>query len=198
MKQYLEAAVIRTNSIGRWYFIIHLPTTPAMDSHIFLLYFVFFLISAMELMRMALSSLTHCWRKGFVLHGLYVHKCERVCVFVNFPPKGSWHRFLRYRGLYYVKYVHTDTHIDTRRWWSITVLYIQVLCTTTNSKVPWWNTICNMEAAYIFSCVTAVFYLFLHSPTLHPPHWGILKSQFCRDGWYISTGNDYIYTTQSY
>lgn len=60
MKQYLEAGVIRANSIGRWYFIIHLPTTPAIDSHIFLLHFVFLLINGAELMKMTLSGPTHC------------------------------------------------------------------------------------------------------------------------------------------
>lgn len=85
MKQYLEGGVIRANSIGLWYFIIHLPTTLAIDSHIFCLRFVFLLINGVELMKMAPSGLAHCWRTAFALHELPVWQN----VFVNFSPKGS-------------------------------------------------------------------------------------------------------------
>lgn len=113
MKQYLGAGVIRPNSIGLWYFIIHLPTTPTIDSHIFLLHFVFSLINGAELMKMALSGLTHCWRTAFTLHELHV--CMFDCVFVNFFTHGvlitlflcitTWDVYTPTHTL-----IHTETH----------------------------------------------------------------------------------------
>lgn len=84
MKQYLEAGVIRANSIGLWYFIIHLPTTVAIDSHIFRLRFIFLLINGVELMKMALSGLAHCWRTAFVLQELHMWE---MCLW-TFHPGG--------------------------------------------------------------------------------------------------------------
>lgn len=88
MKKYLEAGIIRANSIGLWYFIIHLPTTPAIDGHIFFLHFVFSLINGVELMKMAQSGLVHHWRTAFPLHNVQV-SCVSKSVLVNFSPEGS-------------------------------------------------------------------------------------------------------------
>lgn len=88
MKKYLEAGIIRANSIGLWYFIIHLPTTPATDGHIFFLHFVFSLINGVELMKMAQSGLVHHWRTAFPLHNVQV-SCVSESVLVNFSPEGS-------------------------------------------------------------------------------------------------------------
>lgn len=117
MKQYLEAGVIRANSIGLWYFIIHLPTTPAIDSHIFLLHFVFSLINGAELMKMALSGLAYCWRTAFMLHGLHDCICVHICVGVRLWTFHPW-------GLSHTVQTHTQT---------------QAVCTTTHSKAHWGN-----------------------------------------------------------
>lgn len=115
MKQYLEAAVIRANSIGLWYFIIHLPTTAAMDRHIFPLHFIFLLINGLELMKMAVSSLAHCWRTAAMQHSLH---WMWMCVCELFT-QGLLIRL--FSSTYRSKIcTHKPIHINTHKcsWWN--------------------------------------------------------------------------------
>lgn len=90
MKKYLEAGIIRANSIGLWYFIIHLPTTPAIDGHIFFLHFVFSLINGVELMKMAQSGLVHTGEQHFHCIMCKLAVWASLCWW-TFHPRGLCH-----------------------------------------------------------------------------------------------------------
>lgn len=90
MKKYLEAGIIRANSIGLWYFIIHLPTTPAIDGHIFFLHFIFSLINGVELMKMAQSGLVHTGEQHFHCIMCKLAVWASLCWW-TFHPRGLCH-----------------------------------------------------------------------------------------------------------